>query len=211
MPASEALKGLVGYMIVEQVDVDGDDLVFGGFDVSRAHFIAEAERELYANSPDEIAEAGHCAKLNRTMYGTQDAARLWGELWANHLEKGHEYQIGKSSRALYQSKCLQGLCHGDDFVGVASEKHVQNLRRTLEEVFEVKQVGLIGFAEHLDKEQRVLSRFVNVNTDKEQMEVEDNPKHVEMVLEELGMRTCKPMATPRDREDKFGDEKESWT
>jgi hypothetical protein len=93
MPPVESLKALVSHMMTEQVDPDGDSLVMAVFDVSRAHFNAEAERELYANLPEEMAEEGFCAKLNRTMYGTQDAARLWGELWASHLELKFEYII----------------------------------------------------------------------------------------------------------------------
>ena len=40
------------------------------WDVSRAHFYGEAEREVYTNLPEEMAQEGFVAKLQRTMYGT---------------------------------------------------------------------------------------------------------------------------------------------
>ena len=53
-------------------------------DVSRAHFYAEATREVYIQLPPEDPKAGHrdtCGRLLRTMYGTLDAADKWGELY----------------------------------------------------------------------------------------------------------------------------------
>lgn len=143
MPPVESLKSLVSHMMTEQVDLEKEELIFAVFDVSRAHFNAVAERELYATLPEEMAQEGFCAKLRRTMYGTQDAARLWGELWANHLEKQDDFSIGKSSRALFCSSSLKGFCHGDDFAVVASEKVVELFHMLLNEVFETKCVGKI--------------------------------------------------------------------
>jgi len=69
MPPVESLKALVSHMMTEQTDEDGEDLVCGLFDASRAHFNVEAERELHANLPEEMAEDGFCPRLKRTMYG----------------------------------------------------------------------------------------------------------------------------------------------
>lgn len=163
MPPVESLKAVVNHVITQQKDVDSNDLVFGVFHVSRAHVKAEAERDLHANLPEEMAEDGDgcCTRLNRTMLGTQEAVRLWSELWAKDLEKQRDYEIGKSSRALFYSRKAEGVCHWDDFVGiVAAEANVakskkalvQSLwKKPLEEVFEVKQVRSTGFVSHLDR------------------------------------------------------------
>ena len=51
-------------------------------DVSRAHFYAKAEREVYIQLPKEDLrshEKNVCGRLLRTMYGTLDAADRWAE------------------------------------------------------------------------------------------------------------------------------------
>ena len=44
-------------------------------DVSRAYFHAKARRKLYVELPPEDAEEGMCGKLEKSMYGTRDAAQ----------------------------------------------------------------------------------------------------------------------------------------
>ena len=54
-------------------------------DVSRAHFYADAVRDAYIQLPEEdhrSSEEGICGKLEKTMYGTLDAAERWGEHYA---------------------------------------------------------------------------------------------------------------------------------
>ena len=51
-------------------------------DVSRAHFNADAVRDVYVRLSDEDPKAqqpGVCGKLRKTMYGSLDAAQRWGE------------------------------------------------------------------------------------------------------------------------------------
>ena len=54
-------------------------------DVSRAHFYADVVRDVYIQLPEEdprSKEPGICGKLEKTMYGTLDAAERWGEHYA---------------------------------------------------------------------------------------------------------------------------------
>ena len=54
-------------------------------DVSRAHFYADAVRDVYVRLPDEDPKAkqpGVCGKLRKTMYGSLDVAQRWGEHYA---------------------------------------------------------------------------------------------------------------------------------
>ena len=49
-------------------------------DVRRAYFYAPTKRAVYVKPPDEAGcPAGHCARLNASMYGTRDAAAKWEE------------------------------------------------------------------------------------------------------------------------------------
>ena len=46
-------------------------------DIKRAYLQAPARRDLYVQLPTEDADEGMCAKLNKAMYGTRDAAQNW--------------------------------------------------------------------------------------------------------------------------------------
>ena len=50
------------------------------FDVSRAHFYGVCERDVYVEPPAELHRPGLVAKLNKTMYGTQDVSNVWQKL-----------------------------------------------------------------------------------------------------------------------------------
>ncbi len=52
-------------------------------DVRRAHFHAEARRQVYVELPGEDFEPGMCARLNKAMYGTRDAANKWEHAYGN--------------------------------------------------------------------------------------------------------------------------------
>ena len=44
-------------------------------DVRRAYFHAKAIREMFVELPEEDMQEGMCGKLNKSMYGTRDAAQ----------------------------------------------------------------------------------------------------------------------------------------
>ena len=52
MPPWEMIKVLLGFLVTDGFDgIDSEDLCIGIFDISRAHFMAPAERELYIELP----------------------------------------------------------------------------------------------------------------------------------------------------------------
>ena len=61
------------------------------------------------------------AKLNKTMYGTQDASNAWQKLWSEHL-RNNGFELGASNPALYRSELVNGFCHGDDFRDSSSRR-----------------------------------------------------------------------------------------
>ena len=81
MPPVESLKALVSYVMTERVDKRGRILVLAVFDVSRAHFYAVCERDVYVEPLAELHRPGLVAKVNKAMYGTQDASNTWPKLW----------------------------------------------------------------------------------------------------------------------------------
>ena len=84
MSPVESLKALVSHVMTEKVDKRGRTLKLAVFDVSRAHFCGVCERDVY----DDLHRPGLVAKLNKTMYGTQDASNAWQKVaW----ERGHHH------------------------------------------------------------------------------------------------------------------------
>ena len=124
MPPVETLKALVSHVMTERVDKRGRILVLAVFDVSRAHFYGVCERDVYVEPPAELHRPGLVAKLNKTMYGTQDASNAWQKLWREHL-RNNGFELGASNPALYRSELVNGFCHGDDFVTAAAEDQIE--------------------------------------------------------------------------------------
>ena len=87
-PPLETLRVLLIVACQEDVFRVKDPFLISTADVSRAHFYADAVRDVYVRLPDEDPKAkqpGVCGKLRKTMYGSLDAAQRWGEHHAQVL------------------------------------------------------------------------------------------------------------------------------
>eukprot|EP00971_Amphidinium_carterae_P296718 5894488-Amphidinium_carterae.1 len=89
MPPVESLKALVSYVMTQQTDKHGNPLVLAVYDVWRAHFysVCVCVRDVYVKPPEERHREGFLAKLNKTMYRTQDASNVWQKTWGDHLQE----------------------------------------------------------------------------------------------------------------------------
>ena len=90
-PPLETLRVLLCVACQEDVFRVEDPSLISISDVSRAHFYADAVRDVYVRLPDEDPKAkqpGVCGNLRKTMYGSLDAAQRWGEHYAQVLETG---------------------------------------------------------------------------------------------------------------------------
>ena len=77
-------------------------------------------------------QVGKLARLCRSMYGTRDAASIWGDTWSDVLKES-SMKVGTACPAFFCS-CdgdLRGLCHGDDFCVVARQKQLQTFAKVL--------------------------------------------------------------------------------
>ena len=153
------------------------------------------KRDVYVEPPSELHRLGLVAKLNNTMYGTQDASNAWHKLWGKHL-LCNGFELGASNPALYRSELVNGFCHEDDFVTAAAEDHLEIFGERLHEKFDTRCIGTIGAAEHLDKEMEVLHRTVR-GINGELMEIEADQKHVPRQLKDLGLTQSNIVKTPR--------------
>ena len=69
----------------------------------RAFFHAVARRKVFVQLPEEDAEEGMCGRLNKSMYGTRDAAQNWEEHYSQaHQEIGFEQ--GMASTCVFRHK-----------------------------------------------------------------------------------------------------------
>ena len=96
-PPLEAVKLLCSLMVTLGRSPRGLPLKLGFWDVSRAHLYGEAQRDLFVRLPEE--DGGGCARLLRSMYGTQDAASVWQSDWSKQLEQD-EWRMGAASPPL---------------------------------------------------------------------------------------------------------------
>ena len=159
MPPGQSLKALVSHVMTERVDKRGRNLVLAVFDVSRAHFygVCVGERDVHVEPPSELHRPGLVAKLNKTMYGTQDASSAWQKLWCEHL-RSNGFELGARNPMWYRSELMNGFCHGDDFATAAAEDQIGSFGKLLQEKFNTRRIGMISAAEHLDKVMEVLHR-----------------------------------------------------
>ena len=67
------------------------------WDVSRAHFYGEARRWIHAFLHEGHEHVGKLARLCRSMYGTRDAASIWGDTWSDVLKERSEPRAQLSS------------------------------------------------------------------------------------------------------------------
>ena len=90
-PPLETLRVLLIVACQEDVFRVEDPFQISIADVSRAHFYADAIRDVYVRLSDEEPRAkqpGVCKKLRMTMYGSLDAAQRCREHCAQVLEAG---------------------------------------------------------------------------------------------------------------------------
>ena len=192
MPPVESLKASVSHVMTERVDGRGRNLVLAVFDVSRAHVYGVCERDVYVEPPSDLHRPGLVAKLNKTMFGTQDASNAWKKLWGEHL-RSSGFELVASNPALYRSVLVNCFCHGDDFV---TEDQIESFGKLLQEKFDTRRIGMTGAAEHLDKELEVLHRSVRV-INNWLVEIEADQKRVRQLLEDLGLTQSNIAKTSR--------------
>ena len=172
------------------------------FDISRAHFMPEAEVEI----PDEdpAKKPNLVGRLLRTWYGTQDASNLWQKHYINLIDK-LDYRPSISNRAVFysQSQDARMLVHGDDFVLLGDEDAADAMSILLKSKYEIKEVSRIGYGDQ-PHEAVILNQIIRyVPQGKDGlpcMELEADNRHVQLLIECLigfGNSSAKPVETPR--------------
>ena len=173
-------------------------------DVKKAYFNAPATRRVFVALPPEDRLPGEedmCALLLKSLYGTRDAAFNWTEAYTNALiDIG--FAKGESSPcSFYHSgRGIATVVHGDDFCSEGPAKDLEWLRLNLLKKFEIKTevLGPDGAAGEV-KELRFLNRVIRWT--EAGITWEADPRHAELVIQQLGLEGCHPVVTPGVRDD----------
>ena len=133
--------------------------------MSKAHLYGKAQREIYATLPEGDEQPGMCALLLRSMYGTQDAAKIWQDDYADHLvAKG--FTQGISNGAIYANfeDGAISLVRGDDFLTLGDQISLDKFGDDLKERYIIKKTGNLGPEESDDAEAVYLNRVIRLET-----------------------------------------------
>ena len=191
MPPWEMVKSLLSLLVSDGVSTD--DLVLGVFDISRAHFMAPASRELFVELPEEDRLAGEenfIGRLSRSMYGFRDASRNWMEDWQGLLQE-EGYAIGVANPALFwnERQRSRGAVHGDDFYVLGSVQAVDSMAAALKSRYSVRESHRLGFGQGCTQHASILNRvvFLGELNGRRFVQIEADKRHTEIILTALSL------------------------
>ena len=158
-------------------------------------------RDVFIQLPAEdphSSSPGVCGKLQKTMYGTLDAAEQWASHYSATLRKAGFAQGAASPCHFYhRERDVWLLVHGDDFVVVARRAGREYTEKTLRDVYDIK-VDIAGPEPSDAKEVKILGRIISYGH--RGISYEPDPGHMEAVIHELGLSEAKGVTTPGVKE-----------
>ena len=138
-------------------------------------------------------------QLNRSLYGTRDAAMNWAKAYTQLLvENGFTVGRANPCNFYHAEREISLTVHGDDFTSTARERDLKWLERLFASKFEAKTEYLGPAARH-SKRVRILNRVIAWNEDG--ITYEADQRHAEIVVRELGLEGAKAVSTPGSRDD----------
>ena len=170
-------------------------------DISRAHFHSPATRDVFVDLPPERALAGFCARLLKSMYGTRDAGANFQRFVIGVLET-LDFIVGVFSpcSAHHKTRFIVLVYFGDDFVVLAEVENLLWFLEQLSRFLIVKNRGIMGPEPGDVKEIRLLNRMIrwghDDDLDVDYIDWEPDPRHVEIILRQLGLSNSKGVTTP---------------
>ena len=164
-------------------------------DVRKAHLHAEAVRDVFVDLPPEVAVKGKCAHLRRCLYGTRDAASRWEALYTKKLE-AMGFRRGQASACCFVHEEKEASCvvHGDDFTFLGTDATLDEIEASMRQAFLCKVEGRLGSGAGDLREARVLGRVIQWT--KEGLRYEADPRHVELLVRDLGLEGATPISSP---------------
>ena len=199
-PPWEVIKGLFSLLVTDPKENKSsnnykpdEDLVVGVFDISRAHFMPKAQRELYIEIPEEDREEGDgdvVGRLSRGMYGFRDASNAWMKDWQDVL-KGSGFTVGVANPALFlneEDNC-RGAVHGDDFYVLGPTYAVDKVKDLLNNKYQMRESHRLRFTTGCTQKATVLNRVVSLGetNGRRWVRIEPDKRHIELIVEGVGL------------------------
>ena len=196
-PPLESLRALVAQLTSECPDGQADPWRVALGDVSRAHFYADAVRDVFIRLPREDPRSsmpGACGKLGKTMYGTLDAGAQWSLHYTRILlAAGFQQGTASPCHFFHPTRMIWLIVHGDDFFTVSKADGLEYVRTTLEKEYEMKW-ETAGPAPDDAKQLRVLGRILTFHP--WGVSLEGDPALVEAAVDKLGLNSAKGISSP---------------
>ena len=171
--------------------------------ISRAFFHALAKRRVYVQLPQEDKEEGEeemCGRLISSMYGTRDAAQNWFDACSQQLVNiGFQQGLASPCTFYHQQKGIRTYVHGDDYVNTGNPEHLRWLKAQLEKNYQVK-IQMLGPEDDQLKQVKILNRIVTWD-EKRGLSYEADPRHVEIIKQQLTLEEAKAVSTPGTKEE----------
>ena len=175
-------------------------------DIRRAYFYAPARRSIYIELPeeDDRKTPDKVGKLNFSMYGTRDAAANWEIRYSEVMKEGGFIKGRASPCHFYHpEKNIYVMVHGDDFFSTGQIEDLKYLKDLLEGSFEVSS-EIIGPEPGDKSEVKLLNRIVGYES--WGIRYEPDPRHVEEIIEAMGMKEASSVCTPGVKDQALLDE-----
>eukprot|EP00435_Cladocopium_sp_Y103_P038780 s20_g10.t1 len=168
-------------------------------DVRRAHWTAKIDRLVYVRLPEEATPPDcskpMCGRLNKAMYGCRDAARQW-EIETRDFFASNGFVPGLGSPVLYVNtvRDIEVSVPGDDVTALGRAEDLEWLKDRFLERYEIKCSGMLGDGPNDVQEVMILNRLVHYGTF--ETTIEPDPRHVQILLNELNLWKAKETSTP---------------
>ena len=205
-PPIECVYGLLSNFMTKK---KGVKKMLASWDISRAHFMGRAARVLHVELPDEdkvypTDTEPMCGRLERSMYGTQDASKIFQEDYTAWLtSQGAEFSKLCPAVFKFEEKGLVGVVHGDDFLVTGSYESLQWLDKILNTKYMARWESLLGKDVEV-QETFFLNRMIRYVPDgadgAARLEIEADARHVDLLVRDFGFdEKTKGCDTPEEK------------
>jgi hypothetical protein len=170
-------------------------------DVKNAFLYGNCQRRIYIELPHRdprAHEGGVVGRLRRALYGTRDAPQIWAhEVEQTMKSMGFNACMSQPSVFYHFEKDILIVVHVDDFLCSGTLEDLKWVYDTLAAKYDLKQNTL---DKGRDSSVKYLGRTIRWKCEEGNFEIEGDRKHVQLLLEEWSMSSCKEVDTPMSKD-----------
>ena len=189
---------------IDQIPITIEDKVVLFVDVKRAHFVSAAQRKICVELPKELRREGvdEVGYLNKAMYGTRDAAFCWSmEVVRVFVTKlGFVQGLANPCHFYHHERQIRAGIHGDDVEALGAYDEIVKLKDEIQEEWEIVVRGILGppGRQGTTTTVRHLNRLIT--WDNCGITWECDPRHVDLIVNDLGLSKGKSVTSPLVRD-----------